>query len=116
MVHDRYAIVALVNFLKKSPFQAEGQFGVNLPQNYLTLYLIICHKVYFEIFLHDGTQQIDKVCIGQFSPQFSSKNSLLTQLCNLGIIWAKIYNLMSQTIMSHDSLSKNFEIWYDEVQ
>ena len=28
-----------------------------------------CHRVYFEIFLRDGTQYIDKVCIGQFSPE-----------------------------------------------
>ena len=48
-------IVVLVNFLKKSPFQAKVQFGPKLPQNYLTLYLMICHRVYLEIFLHDGT-------------------------------------------------------------
>ena len=37
---------------------------------------MISYSVYFEIFLHDGTQQIDKVCIGQFSPQFSSQKIL----------------------------------------
>ena len=69
MGENRQTIVTLVNFLKKSYFQATGQFGSNLPQNYSTLYLVICHRVYFEIFLHDGTQQIDKICIGQFSPE-----------------------------------------------
>ena len=109
MGHNRQTIIALVNFLKKSPFQAKEKFGLNLFKNYLTLYLMIFHRVYFEIFLHDGAQQIDKVCIRQFSPQFSPKNPLLTQLRNLGTIWTKIYNLMSQAIMSHDSISKSLK-------
>ena len=107
MGHNRQTIIVLVNFLKKFPFQAKEKFGLNLFKYYLTLYLMIFHRVYFEIFLHNGTQQIDKVCIRQFSPQFSLKNPLLTQLRNLGTIWTKIYNLMSQAIMSHDSLSKS---------
>ena len=71
-----------------------------------------CHRVYFEIFLRDGAQYVDKVCIGQFSPEILFQHS-----CAISAQFGpKSYNLMSQVIMPHDSLSKNFEIWYDGVQ
>ena len=52
-----------------APFQLKGQFGTNLAQNYLTLYLVICHRVFFEKSWHDGAQYIDKGNIGQFFPE-----------------------------------------------
>ena len=60
---------------------------------------------FFETFQRDGTQQIDKGNISQFSP----RNPLLRQLCSFGPKRPKFCILMSQAIMFHDSLSKNYE-------
>ena len=59
----------LVNFLQKWPFQEKGQFGPNLAQNFSTLYLMNCHRDFFETFKHDGTQQVGEGKVGQFSPE-----------------------------------------------
>ena len=40
-------IIVLVSFPKKSPFQAKEEFGPYSVQNYLILYLMICHRVFF---------------------------------------------------------------------
>ena len=44
--HNRYTIVVLVNFGRKSSFKAKGEFGPNFAQNDLNLYLMICHRVF----------------------------------------------------------------------
>ena len=48
-------IVVFANFPKKSPFQEKEEFGPNSVQNYSILYLMICHRVFFETFWHDET-------------------------------------------------------------
>ena len=54
-----------------------------------------CHRVYFETFLRDGTQYIDKVCIGQFYPEI-----LFQQNCG---IWAQ-FGPKSYSLMIHSQL------------
>ena len=84
MRKNRQTLV-LVNFFRKSPFQIKGQFGPNLPQNYSTLYLMICHRFclkHFSIMRHNI--QI-KVTLVSFP-----RNSLLVQLGNLGQNYATL--------------------------
>ena len=58
MRHNRQTIVALVNFSKYLLFKQRDDLGpIQLK------IILICHRVFFEIFLHDGIQQIPKVCI-----------------------------------------------------
>ena len=54
-----------------------------------------CHRVYFETFLRDGTQYIDKVSIGQFYPEI-----LFQQNCG---IWAQ-FGPKSYSLMIHSQL------------
>ena len=109
MGHSRQTIVVLVNFPKKFPFQAKGQFGPNLAQNYSTFYLMICQSCFFLLkhFSMMEHKRLIKVTLVSF-PQnfpFSTIVDFKPTLCNL----------MSQTIMSHDSLSKNCKMQYDGV-
>ena len=47
--HNWKVDVALIIFPKKFSFEANGQFGPNLGQNYATLYLMIGPKNFIEI-------------------------------------------------------------------
>ena len=42
------------------------QFCPDLTKNYSTLYLMICHRDFFETFQHNETQQVGNSNIGQF--------------------------------------------------
>ena len=43
--YGRWTIVVLVNFPKKSPFLAKGQFVSNFAQKFSALHFMICHRV-----------------------------------------------------------------------
>ena len=62
-----------------------AQFCPNVAQNYSTLYIMICHKDFFETFLHDETQGYTIVTLVSFL-----RNPVLVQLGNLSPFWAKI--------------------------
>ena len=84
--HDKYSkyflrhcsimghMVVVANFAKKSLFQAKGEFGSNLAENYLTLYLMISHRVFFKHFGMMGKDSLTKVA----SVSFSQKSSFYT--------------------------------------
>ena len=57
----------------------------NLAQNYSILYLMICHRDFFETFQHDQTQKVNNNNVSQFP-----RNPALVQLGNLSPFWAKI--------------------------
>ena len=93
-------MVVLVNYPKKSLFQAKGEFGLNLAKNRLTLYLMMFHTVFFKYFGTMGNDRLKKVALVSF-PQKSSFSTIVQ--------FSKLFNLKSQTVISHDSLSKNPE-------
>ena len=84
MGQNRQTLV-LVNFLKKFLFQIKGKFGSNLPQNYSTLYLMICHRFFLKHFsITEQNMQI-KVTLAS-----CPRNPLLVQLGNLGQNYATL--------------------------
>ena len=59
-------IVLLINFPKKSPFQAKRQFGPNLAKNYSILYLMICQRLLLKHLSMMGHDRLRKVTLVSF--------------------------------------------------
>ena len=83
MGHNRQKIVVLVNFPKKSHFQAKEEFGPSSVQNYLILYLMICHRVFLKHFGMMRHDRLKKVVLVIF-PQKSSFNTIVQFEPNMG--------------------------------
>ena len=63
MGHNGQKIVMLVNFPKKSPFQAKEESRPPSVQNYLILYLTIFHRVFFKHCGMMGHDRLKKVVL-----------------------------------------------------
>ena len=89
--HGRWTIVVLVNFPKKSPFLAKGQFVSNFAQKFSTLHSIICHRVavFWNIFSIMRRNRLAKVTLVSF-PQKSSFNRIVQYDRNLGENYATL--------------------------
>ena len=88
--HNSQKIVVLVNFPKKSPFQAKEESGPNSVQNYLILYLMICQRVFLKKhFGMIGHDRLKKVVLVIF-PQKSSFSTIVQFRPNMGQNYATL--------------------------
>ena len=92
MGYNRWKIVVLVNFPKKHPFQAKEESGPNLVQNYLILYLMICHRVFFKQFGMMGHVRLKTVVLVIF-PYKSSFNAIVQFGLKMGENYATLWHL-----------------------
>ena len=99
MRQNRQKLVVLVNFPKKSPFQAKEEFGSNSVQNYLILYLMICHRVFLKHFGMMGRDRLKKVVLVIF-PQTSSFSTIVQFGPNMGQNYATLCP-MQLYLMTH---------------
>ena len=98
-----------ISFSGKRTIRA--QFCPNLVQNYSTLYLMICHRDIFETLQHDKAHQIDNSNIGQFA-----QKSCFSAIGQFEPIFGQNYATIYRKQLSHDMLSKIFEMSYDGIQ
>ena len=99
--HNSQKIVVLVNFPNKSPFQAKEESGPNSVQNYLILYLMICHRVFLKKhFGMIGHDRLKKVVLVIF-PQKSSFNTILQFGPNMGKNYATLCPRQLLYLMIH---------------
>ena len=114
MGNNKQTIIVLVNFPKKSPFQAKGQFGPNLAQNYSTLYLMFRQFFCFVFFKHFSMMKhnrLTKVTLVSFASNFPF-STIVHFWPSLGQNYA---TLCPRHICHNDSLYKSFEMQYDGV-
>ena len=84
----------------------------NLAQNYSILYLMICHRDFFETFQHDQTQKVNNNNVSQF-PQKSCFSAIGQFEPLLGQNYATLYRKQ----LPNDMLSKILEMLsYDGIQ